>query len=375
MSSIMTVFLVIALGYLLGRISVNGFALGSSGIILVALIFGHFGYSIPKEIQDLGLICFVTAVGYIAGPVFFRNFRQKALAYIAIGFIVIFCAAVITVAAILICKIPPALGVGLMTGALTSTPGLAAAIEASGQNIASIGYGIGYPFGVLGVVLFVQIMPKLVKCDFAQETRLLEGNKTIQANPQESFGKRIRIDPHGFAPYAIAIVLGYLIGNIKIPLPGGAAFSLGISGGPLIVGLIAGHFGHIGPVEIRVPKGTLDAMREFGLSLFLLGAGLSAGAGFMEVLAQYGVGLFLIGIAITTLPMFVGYFFAQKVFKLSVFNALGSICGGMTSTPALGSLISVTKTDYVAASYAATYPIALICVVLSAQFICLLLGA
>ena len=71
----------------------------------------------------------------------------------------------------------------------------------------------------------------------------------------------------------------------------------------------------------------------------------------------------------TILPMFAGYFFAAKVLKLSVHNSLGSICGGMTSTPALGTLIRVAGTDDVASAYAATYPVALVMVVLASQFI------
>ena len=77
--------------------------------------------------------------------------------------------------------------------------------------------------------------------------------------------------------------------------------------------------------------------------------------------------------SVMSMSMFVAYFFAAKVLKLSVFNSLGSICGGMTSTPALGTLIRVTKTDDVAAAYAATYPMALIFVVLCCQFIGILL--
>ena len=71
----------------------------------------------------------------------------------------------------------------------------------------------------------------------------------------------------------------------------------------------------------------------------------------------------------TIIPMFIGYFFAAKVLKLSVLNSLGSICGGMTSTPALGTLIRVAGTDDVASAYAATYPVALVMVVLASQFI------
>ena len=71
--------------------------------------------------------------------------------------------------------------------------------------------------------------------------------------------------------------------------------------------------------------------------------------------------------------MIVGFLFAKYVLKLSLLNNLGSVCGGMTSTPALGTLINVCKTDDVASAYAATYPIALISVVLVAQLLIILL--
>ena len=67
--------------------------------------------------------------------------------------------------------------------------------------------------------------------------------------------------------------------------------------------------------------------------------------------------------------MIVGYFVAVKVFKIDVLRALGSICGGMTSTPALGTLMQVTQTEAVATAYAITYPLALVFVVLCCQFI------
>lgn len=70
--------------------------------------------------------------------------------------------------------------------------------------------------------------------------------------------------------------------------------------------------------------------------------------------------------------MIVGYFVAAKLMKLSIFNNLGSITGGMTSTPALGTLINVAGTGDVANAYAATYPIALVIVVLASQFTLLL---
>lgn len=373
MNTIAVLFFIIALGYLLGRITIKGVSLGSSGIILVALFFGHWGYTIPKDIQNLGLICFVTAVGYIAGPVFFRNFKKKAFAYIGIGFLIILTGALVTVGAILLFDVPPALATGLMCGALTSTPGLAAALEASGDAIASVGYGIAYPFGVLGVVLFVQLVPRMVRSDIREELAVLEASQRVAHARPEGKGEPLAIDPFGLATFALAVFAGILLGGVQVPLPGGASFSLGLSGGPLLSGLVAGHFGRIGPIALSVPKSTLTTLREFGMILFLAGAGCSAGNGFVEVLRTYGVNLFFIGAAITVVPMVIGFIVALKFFRLMPFIALGTICGGMTSTPALGSLIAVAGTDLIAAAYAATYPIALICVVLASQLINLLL--
>lgn len=160
-----------------------------------------------------------------------------------------------------------------------------------------------------------------------------------------------------------------MIGKITIPLPGSASFSLGISGGPLLAGLLFGHFGRIGKLNISVENDVLVTLREFGLSLFLIGAGTNAGEGFLEVLAEQGPILFIYGAIIALVPMIVGYLVASRIFKFSLFNSLGSVCGGMTSTPALGILIQVAQTDDVASAYAATYPVALAIVVLLTQLV------
>ena len=103
--------------------------------------------------------------------------------------------------------------------------------------------------------------------------------------------------------------------------------------------------------------------------LFLIGAGIAGGMNFVRYFKAI---YFLYGIVITTLPMIVGYFVARKALKMSLLNSLGSITGGMTSTPALGTLIHVAGTDDVASAYAATYPIALISVVLVSELIVIL---
>ena len=370
-NTLMIVFLVAVIGYLVGSIKIRGVELGTAGVLLVALVFGHFGFEVPALVRELGLICFVTSVGFIAGPKFFRNFKINARSYILLGAIIIIIGALTTIGIIEIAGVPSDVSVGMMAGALTSTPGLAAAIDATGSANASVGYGIAYPFGVVGVVLFVQLVPKFLKTDMAAERARFEAAQNVG---DEEFHKTKKeelfyADSMGFFPFALAIVLGIILAKIVIPLPGGAEFSLGTSGGPLIAGLILGHFGKIGRLSMKVEKHVLECLREFGLALFLIGAGVEAGAGFVEILREEGLVLFIYGALITLIPMFVGYFFAAKVLKLSLFNSLGSICGGMTSTPALGTLIRVTETDDVASAYAATYPVALVFVVLGCQFI------
>ncbi|MBQ8973330.1 MAG: permease [Clostridia bacterium] len=373
MSDLIAVFLIAVIGYLIGRITIKGIELGTAGVLLVALVFGHFGVKVSSMVRDIGLVCFVTSVGFIAGPKFFRNFKMNAKSYVALGFLVIFIGGVVCALVVKLAGIPAPLATGLLTGALTSTPGLAAAMEAAGEasEQASIGYGIAYPFGVIGVVLFVQLVPKLLKIDVEEERKHFE-NANLVAPIKPYHGKLIQIDPLGMFPFALAILLGLLIAKVEIPLPGGARFSLGTSGGPLIMGLVIGHLLHIEAIDLHIGKRVLETFREFGLMLFLIGAGVGAGSGFVETLKEHGVMLFLYGALMTLCPMIVGYWFASKVLKLAIFNTLGSITGGMTSTPALGTLISVAGTDDVASAYAATYPIALVMVVLISQFIVLL---
>ena len=158
MNSLLAVFLIAALGYFIGGIRIKGIELGTAGVLLVALVFGHFGVEIPSIIRNFGLALFVCSVGFIAGPKFFRDFKSNAASYILLGFLIILSGGICAVLVSLIGGIRPELSVGLLTGALTSTPGLAAAQEAAGElaDLATTGYAIAYPFGVIGVVLFVQ---------------------------------------------------------------------------------------------------------------------------------------------------------------------------------------------------------------------------
>ncbi len=402
-------FFITFLGYCLGRISIKGVSLGTAGVFLTALLFGYL-FTLPglQEIPvlskffiadasasamdsygfigDVGLVLFVTAVGSIAGPNFFRDLKKNAKTYLPMGAIIILIGAGVATAFALIPGIGSAFASGVLSGALTSTPAFSAAKEIAGDNSAmvSLGQAISYPFGVVGVVLFVQIMPKMLRADMAKERALIAApakteEKKVEAKAEK---KRFDIDGFGLAAFGLAIVFGLLLGSIKIPLTSagyeGSCFSLGMTGGPLIMALILAHFGHIGPLNMRVNVQVLKIFREFGLVLFLLGAGVEGGVQLVEQIqnSEYGLMIvlygFIAGVIITLIPMVVGYVFARKICKLPLLNTLGSITGGMTSTPALGTLIAVAETDDVAGAYASTYPIALVLVVFACQIIAII---
>ena len=160
---------ILFLGSWFGSLSIKGLNLGAAGVLLVAMVFGHFGYAISPVIQNFGLSLFIVGIGLQAGPKFFRMLRTSGLIFGILSFVIIAFAVVTTILVAQVLDLAPALSVGLMTGALTSTPGLAAALQATNDPLASVGYGIAYPFGVLAVVLFVQLLPRIGKVDLLKD--------------------------------------------------------------------------------------------------------------------------------------------------------------------------------------------------------------
>lgn len=162
-------FVILSFGLMLGSLKYKGFSLDSSAVIFVAMLLGHFGYTVPPVFQTLGLLLFIFTIGIQAGPGFFDAVLRYGKRLVAIGFVVISVAAALTFVAIHFLDVPVDMGVGLFNGALTSTPGLAAAVEATGSPITAVGYGIAYPAGVVLVILFVQFVPSWFKVDLHNE--------------------------------------------------------------------------------------------------------------------------------------------------------------------------------------------------------------
>ncbi|MBR6513603.1 MAG: permease [Clostridia bacterium] len=437
-------FGILFVGYALGRITIKGVSLGDSGVFIVALIFGALLYGPLKDqlilkstvtslaesfkflaplaetagdekvvmsfikealkvVESLGLILFVTSVGFIAGPKFFANMKKNFKSYVLIGLVIIIAGGLAAVACVLIgygihikdfningigfgtgakdIREFVAMIVGLLSGSLTSTPAFSAA-KATVENLAggdaelasnleaivAVGHGISYIFGVVGVVLFVQLVPKIMKADMAKERALIAVAPSKKEEAKKAV-KLLHLDHMGIAAFSVAAILGIFVGSITIPLSLiglKGTFALTTTGGCLLVALILGHFGRIGKISLMPAETTLKLFRELGLVLFLAGAGIAGGAKFVECFDPM---YFVYGIIMTVVPMIIGFIFAKYVLRLSLLNNLGSLTGGMTSTPALGTLIGTAGTEDVAAAYAATYPIALIAVVLVSQFL------
>jgi len=179
-------FAILALGAWIGQWSWRGISLGTAGVLFAALVFGHFGMSVPKEIMDFGLILFVYAVGLTAGPSFFRTFRRRGLRFVILALVIVGSGALLTALIAYLLKLSPALAAGLYTGALTCTPALASLLDTlhrlspDSAPLASVGYGIAYPFSMISMVLLVQFLPLLLKRPVKAEEQKWLAEKEIE---------------------------------------------------------------------------------------------------------------------------------------------------------------------------------------------------
>lgn len=524
-SSYFALFLIVALGFVLGRINFKGISLDVSAVIFIALLFGHFGVIIPKELGNFGLVLFIFTIGIQAGPGFFDSFRSKGKVLILITLLIIGSACMTGVLFKYLLHIDMAETVGLIAGSLTSTPGLAAAIDSSQSSAASIAYGIAYPFGVIGVILFIKLLPGLLRLDIKKEEKRLEmqqrdkypeiytgtfrvtnenifnkslvqlqirtmtgavisrvkhGDKTevpsaktmlyqgdlvkavgseyalaqlgvlvgerlqedlplatsyeLQSllltkkevigktlgslNLQQNFGCTVtrirrsgidlspepgltlkfgdkllvvghqdslkelakllgndekRLSDTDFFPIAMGIVLGVLVGKINISFSDSFSFSPGLTGGILLTALVLSSVGKTGPILWSMSGAANLLLRQLGLLLFLAEVGTSAGANLVETFRESGWALFGAGVAITLVPMIVAVAVGYFVFKINLFDLMGTITGGMTSTPGLAAAGSMTDSDAPSVAYATVYPIAMVFLIVFIQVIAILL--
>lgn len=517
---LIALFAIIASGLLLGSITIKGINLGSSGVLFTALLAGHLGYSIPGGIGTLGLVLFVYCVGIGAGGRFFASVAREGATLGKLALVIVASGGAITWAGAKLLDLPADLATGIFAGALTSTPALAAATEGlkDAASGVSIGYGIAYPFGVIGVVLFVQLLPRLLKHDldkiaaeheaedntdervvtvlvevtnqnlvgkkiataginnlnacqvsriFKEDqlvplsygdefsngqllllvgrskeitiaidylghrsdrhvlkdvenerqnllvtdrkvagtsirdlaplknygvviTRITRGGLTFVPNTAtliethdnlttvgrnddlKVFAKAVghrgnAVDSTDLLSLSAGLTLGIVAGLIPIGLPGSTPLTLGLAGGPLLVALLLGHFGKVGRIVGHIPRPTRLLLQDLGLVFFLANAGVKGGVSLVATVQEYGLTLFVLGMLVSVVPLILAWPLARKLFKLDALQALGGICGGMTSTPALGAITAKTDSQVPVISYVSAYPVALIVMILIAK--------
>lgn len=174
----------------------------------------------------------------------------------------------------------------------------------------------------------------------------------------------------------IGIVLGLVLGSIPIAVPGMTMpVKLGIAGGPIIVGLLMGAFGSRFHLSIYTTRSANLMLRQLGLTIYLAGLGLGAGAGFFETVFTVN-GLIWVGISflLAIVPVLIVGLVASRFFKVGFEANVGMLCGSMANPIALNYANSIVDNDEPSVGYATVYPVCIFLRVISAQIIILLLG-
>ena len=169
--------------------------------------------------------------------------------------------------------------------------------------------------------------------------------------------------------------MGLVLGSIPFAIPGiSMPVKLGIAGGPIIVGILMGAFGPRLHLATYMSQSANLMLRQLGLTIYLAGLGLSAGAGFFEtVMSMQGLKWVAISFILAIVPVLLVGFIASRIFKTDYAKNVGMLCGSMSNPIALNYANSTAESDEPAVAYATVYPITIFLRVITAQIIMLLL--
>lgn len=183
---------VIAVGIFLGKLKVGGISLGVTFVLFVGIVMGHFGYVVNPEVlkfvREFGLILFIFAIGIQVGPGFFSSFKKGGVLLNALAVLII----VLNVAIVLSIfyidgNTSISALVGVMSGAVTNTPGLAAAQQTAGTaeaiDLMAMGYAAAYPLGVIGIILSMLVIKAIFRINTDDEIKAIE--KDIESSQQK----------------------------------------------------------------------------------------------------------------------------------------------------------------------------------------------
>ncbi len=212
--TLVVLFVVLGFGYLVGRVGWGGFKLGPvAGVLFAGLVFGHFGFHVNEAAQTFGFAMFIFCVGFQAGPRFVDVMVEDGLKYLSLALVVATTGFVLAAVLGRLLELQPGATAGLLAGALTTTPTLAAAQDAIQSGLAAVpegwtvdqvvtnigtGYAITYLFGVIGLILLIRFLPGMLGTDLAEEAAKLESADTKEADGQQQLVMRAyRVDRVG----------------------------------------------------------------------------------------------------------------------------------------------------------------------------------
>lgn len=189
---VFTLALVITLGVMLSRIKIAGISFGVTWILFVGIAAGHFGMTIEHEtlhfIKEFGLILFVFSIGLQVGPGFFSSFKEGGVKMVGCAATVVLLGCLTTYIIHLVTGTPLPTMVGVMSGAVTNTPGLGAAQQAYADATGitdptiALGYAVAYPLGVVGIILSLIAVRFITRVNFKEEDKALEAMKSEHSN-------------------------------------------------------------------------------------------------------------------------------------------------------------------------------------------------
>jgi putative transport protein len=211
--------------------------------------------------------------------------------------------------------------------------------------------------------------------------RFQVGDKILVVGPEDNvnriselMGNSVkRLDTPNIATIFIGIIIGILFGSIPFAIPGmPVPLKLGIAGGPLIIAILIGRFGHRMKLNTYTTTSANMMLREIGLVLFLASVGVKAGAHFWETVVQ-GDGLMYVftGFLITIIPILIVGVIARLKFKFNYFTIMGMIAGTCTDPPALAYANSICSREAPAIGYSTVYPLSMFLRIFTAQLIVL----
>ena len=190
--SILLLSFVIAVGIQLGKIKIFGVSLGITLVLFVGIVMGHFGITINTHVihffKEFGLILFVYSVGMQVGPGFFSSFKEGGVTLNMLATGIVLLGVIIALVLHFITGIPIPTMVGILSGAVTNTPGLGAAQQAYSDmygvsdNSIPLGYAVAYPLGVVGIILSIIVIRYIFRISFQKENEQLEKAETSHSN-------------------------------------------------------------------------------------------------------------------------------------------------------------------------------------------------